>query len=304
MDYDNKIKKILNTFITKEFRKPESQFEERLLQSYVKQLFELLWQYNKSDIADSNFEKVILTGYPQKIRSSVWEAQLWKYLIEQDFNLSSKDEGPDFFFETRGQRIWIEATANLPMEVPELEEISKNVFAYPEKLIPNDPFLLRWTNAIDTKTEKFKKYIESNKIHIKDSDICIIAISSINMEKHFSFNFRPGSEDPPYALQAVYGIGKPYYDSKNNIISYSQQNNIIKKNKSCVPTNVFFNPEYKHISAVLAANTSTCSSNNPTYILIHNVSAKNKVPKNLFNIDEEWIASRIDNSDTYIIKKI
>ena len=302
---DDDIKDSLLIYMKNEARKyekdgyVENSSDEDSIKHHVDYLFNIINPYMNSGLSDRKFRSEILTSKPEKIRSCLWEAQLCGYLQKQNFPLlPTKDEGPDFcFVGDHGQRFWIEATTPKPMCVPQLKEIDR-VIAYPLKFIPRIQFELRWTSAIKDKKEAFEKYIR--KGIVKDTDICIIAISSIGMEEHHPFCFKESSKDPTYALRATYGIGRQCYLPESGTFTYLQECKINKKQEVTVSTNVFYDHKYNHISAILAAKTSSYDNYPPEYVLIHNVKAKNKVPTKLFKVDEEWQALPLDN-ETYEI---
>lgn len=199
--------------------------------SRTKDDIEKMWEiYNK--YAPKGFKENMLLS-KECFYQRWWEMYLGTKLLEYGFNIitNSRDEGPDFKVCIDDEIYWIEAVA------PELgEEESKDKLPEMEMgvhSLPREKFLLRISNAIDNKINKFEKYLEKGLV--KKEDKLIIAISTCNLSQYGSL-----MDFPCLAIDSlVYNKGVLSINIITKEKKIKDQNGIFKQNGQKVETNIF-----------------------------------------------------------------
>lgn len=161
-----------------------------------------------------------------------WEMYLGTKLLEYGLNINTSisDIGPDFKVCIGDETYWIEAVA------PELgEENSKDRLPEMEMgvhSLPREKFLLRISNAIDNKINKFKKYLEKGLV--KEQDKLIIAISTCNLSQYGSL-----MDFPCLAIDTLgYNKGMLSINLMTNEKKIKDQNGVFKNNGKKVETDI------------------------------------------------------------------
>lgn len=266
-----------------------------------------------SGLADPKFETELASGSDAKFWSSLSEALIFQRLRGKVFApRSSVGSGPDFLLELGSKRRWIEVTCPEPTGIPaDWLQIQSNV----AMSVPHDAILLRWTNAITTKTDALlgkadgtkKGYLQKGPV--APEDIYVIAVNGCQM-RHGPFPSLHGISQFPYAAEAVFPIG-PYQlriDSETlQIVGRGHQHRLaIKKpNRSAVPTHAFLDPRNQMVSAVWAVDfTGVGAIGNPEpSALIHNPYALNPLPRGFLAVDDEYEATPVGD-DELLFQKI
>lgn len=248
---------------------------------------EELWQIYRP-YADDHAQSDAKAHFLQRF----WEMYVTCTLIKQGFEIKRVgNEGPEFYFIYEGRRFWVEAIApgsgNGPDYVPETE---------PGKAyrVPTDKVLLRFTHALLEKHRKYK--IDLEKGIVKPDDQIILAINSRGIPH------APYGSDLPYLIKAFLPFGDLTYAFDRETMELKDQyhqwrENVRKVSGANVPTTCFLSTEYTAFSA--AIHSGVDCDNRPLnlgkdFIVLHNPSAANKLPENLFSWCRQY--SYIDGS--------
>ncbi len=209
-----------------------------------------------------------------------WEMYLGNVMLNNGFRLDkASQKGPDLMILLENQKkLWIEAVSveggdSIPTQ------------AIPTGAVPDEPYLLRLTSGICYKNQKINGYLK--KGIIGPDDFVVIAI---NVGK-FSFW---GGDGPfhPAISKVAFGIGKFAFrwsveNGKPKVSPrgfHQERPTVIKKPEITVSTNIFSQPEYDSVSALMFSRT------NPLYMpekgeditTAYNPLAKNKMSEDFF----------------------
>ena len=254
--------------------------------SYVLDLWDHFTQWR---LAKGNFVADLISGDDTKLFQRLWEMVLASHLTEQGFDIRSNDPGPDFSFEIDGKKVWIEATAPEPIGLSEkwLSQRGAN-------RVPDEQILLRWTNALSVKKEKFLEY--RRKGIVQNNDICVIAING-----HLLGEPR-GISQLPYAVEAVFPTG-PLAVSFNKRTSersdlYNSERWYVRKPSGAdVPTDSFLNQTNRYISAVVGCSSCWKGLSLFEMSIVHNPFAENRFPPKRFGADLEYVCEYGEDKD-------
>jgi hypothetical protein len=111
----------------------------------------------------------------------------------------TKSIGPDFSIELGGNRYWVEAVA--PTAGSGSDKVPYPVLGK-AGYVPREPILLRYTNALDDKLRKWRKWLAWLDKNIVDNDDgYIIAINGLGIpDATCGFEY-------PYIIQSLYPVG-------------------------------------------------------------------------------------------------
>jgi type I restriction enzyme S subunit len=226
--------------------------------SYAHHLGELLSAYKDSGLASPHLVKEVVSGADGKLWARVWEAMLYRHLLNLGFKphsagiKKSGERGPDFGIVHQGQTIWIEAVTPAPERIPSGHLEPPPIWnggAVEFKSIPYEQKLLRWTSVLQSKRKKLES---DRKKHIIDAADCtVIAVNSGRLQDYAPNDL--GISGLPFAVEAVFPIGPIAYPITSggepdgepiNVPRYTIQNH----NNSAVSTDIFHNPHYANIS--------------------------------------------------------
>jgi type I restriction enzyme S subunit len=257
---------------------------------------------------DSHFVNQFTSGCRESFFQRYTEMLLAWYFIQLGFLPKSKEIGTDLFIEHNGTRIWIEIITP-ELKSPsgdgiEAQKAAREINDYlappptdPKNLPVNHPphqqILLRWTAAIKDKKEKLTHYIENGVV--KPEDVYVIAINSILLGRD-GFT---GISQAPNCIEATFAVG-PIEININRETSEvrsaepSYRSFVLNNNQSTVPTDNFLNPDYRHVSALMATHVgleaATQLSPPSPFILLHNPHAVNPLPHKTFKTEKEYVA--------------
>jgi hypothetical protein len=208
-----------------------------------KRFIEALWPRFQS-LADPHFPEDARNHFHQRF----WEMYLAVSLLERGFHLQRQgDEGPEFFANVGTHRIWFEAVApepgNGPDCVPQLEfgsPIASNE--------PTEQILLRFTNALAEKQQRYSSAL--GKGIISPDDSYVLAINSRGI-RH-----APESNTIPFFIQAFLPFGPLTIlidpgSGKHEEIFYADRSHVTKVSGSSVSTRSFLDSTSSFCSAVL-----------------------------------------------------
>lgn len=255
------------------------------------QLWEVFTPY-----ADPEFE----VEFRAEIHSRWWEMYLTTTLVERRRHVECPKPGPDVLVLDNGLRTWVEAIAPTQGDtdsqdrVPDLE--LNVVRDYPETRI-----LLRYRAAIREKHNKHDKYVQEGRI--SPSDAYVIAVNSANIPLAFV-----GSTIPDI-LKAVFPIGHMQVHIRTSDLKavgtdYQYRGAVEKLSGSLVDTDIFLNPDYGAISAVIFSTSSATrypQESGDDFVLVHNPCARNPLSPGWLGFGVEYTA-KTDDSVFELIK--
>jgi len=203
-----------------------------------------------------------------------WEMYLYIGLrnLNIQIDYSKSDKGPDYFIPSK-KKINIEAVApkpgNTDDKVPEFG--INGVFDFPK-----NECLLRMSQALESKGDKFIDYI--SKSTIENDAINVIALSTCALNQFGTMLDFP----QPAPLSVLAGAGNLRI-SKEISDSYSEKNSTISRHTGAPVNMCFFeNKKFNIISAVLYSNSDPVNapeSPEETFKLFLNPNAINQIPK-------------------------
>jgi hypothetical protein len=218
-----------------------------------------------------------------------WEMYLAVTFLERGFALSrAGNAGPEFCFAAGNQKIWVEAVTPGPGlgndRVPELQmgvEVASKV--------PTETILLRYTNAITEKRERYLAALESGILD--DSDGYVLAINSRRIPH------APYGNTLPFFVQALLPFGPLtiLIDPKTGEFGdpfYQLRESITKAKGSPVSTAGFLDPQFAFVSAVLHSSVDcvNCPSRlGGDFTILHNPSASRALDHSVFDWCEQLI---------------
>ena len=193
------------------------------------------------------------------------------------------EEGPDIVIDNpikASTKIYIEAIAPKEGKTEDkLPEMKLGVYNLSER-----EFLLRLSEAFLKKYDKYKYYINSNKIC--ENDIYIIAISACNLSQYDSLMDYPCIAP----LKFLAGAGNLMLSPSGNFCDYRPQIKAIRNR--LVEINFFHKKEYNGISAVLYSNKDLLNypdKPEENFVIVKNPIAKNPIPNTFLKCMENWV---------------
>ncbi len=207
----------------------------------IKRHCEDLWN-DYREYADSHFVSEFCLQFHQR-----WfEMYLAVSLLRRDFEIRSKDKGPDILLDMGDHRIWIEAVCasggdiGLPDSVPQMP-LGKVVS------VPVREYVLRIRNSLQEKARKFQKYIDD--IVVGGRDALAVAINIYGID-----GIMPDVDH--VMMKALYGVGDMVvefdkYTRKATDVGHESVTEIVKTSGSPVGTMPFVDSSMSHISSAL-----------------------------------------------------
>ncbi len=255
----------------------------------AKTFTESLWQ-KYCPYADNHFRVEI-----QKVfHARFWEMYLACTLMDKGYQIASDNTGPDIRVEHKGNIIWIEATAPTSGSQNSSDKVPELIITQPPtaQKVPEEQIILRYRSAIYEKyVNKYFGYLGSGVIG--KEDFYLVAINGCQIPSS-------GSDfDPPRIVRCVLPIGYPQVTSdtasrQKTSGGYQYRPQINKASGSSVKTDIFLDPYYKHISAVLFSNVNIfklTKSMGDDFIIVHNPLA-HLLPDYFPNFGRQYQAHR------------
>jgi hypothetical protein len=165
-----------------------------------------LWEkYAALKLPNHHFVSELTSGNKAKVFQRNWEMLLARHLDALGYKVNNvSKEGPDFWIEHEGKKIWIEAICPTPQSIPQhwLEHPKPGS---PIKVhdVPHNEVLLRWTAAVKEKREKLEIYLR--KKIVGTNDAYVIAVNGCQLG---AWPPERGTSQFPYALEAVFPVGE------------------------------------------------------------------------------------------------
>jgi hypothetical protein len=198
-------------------------------------------------------------------------------LLDHGFILQRRGrEGPEFYAQiAKGMRVRFEATAPGPGSGrDQVPLVPRSDLGEDSADVPTEKILLRFTNALSVKQEKYAAALAKGIIRRADSYVPAINSKGI---QHVQY-----SASPPLFVQAFlpYGALQVAFDSKTGGIvdsSYQYRPAISKLSGHRVSTRTFLDPGASFCSAVLHSSVD-CSNHPPQmggdFSVLHNPHAR------------------------------
>ena len=172
----------------KEYENVRDAKSERLAE--IKSHCEDLWS-DFREYADSHFVSEFCRHFHQR-----WfEMYLAVSLLRRNFDIRSRDAGPDILLQADGCRIWIEAICATAGEVG-LPDSVPRVQMGKVTTVPVRQYVLRILTSLQQKAKRFNDYIESGMVC--EHDTLAIAINIYGID-----GVMPGMEN--ITMRALYG---------------------------------------------------------------------------------------------------
>jgi hypothetical protein len=155
----------------------------------------------------------------------------------------------------------------------------------------HDAILRRWTSALKEKHEKLLGYLD--KGIVASDQAYVIAVNSCLLPVLDEL----GSSGLPWPVEALFGAGTRHITLERGTLKYvsehhDSRSSVPSRKGSPIPTDIFLDEYYAHLSAVLAtaAMPDTIALHGDPYIIVvHNPLAHNKVPLGILGASEEWV---------------
>lgn len=273
-------------------------------------ILDLYKQYDAWGLKDRHFETELADGNDQHFYSRLWEMILAKHLKNVGFEVTSRDEGPDFAIPWEGKTIWVEAICPAPRGLPDewINPAPSGMVVL--NSVPHQEILLRLTAALKEKKEKLvgsenrPGYLKKGVVKLTDP--YIIALSTCCLGQ---FPVHDGVSQFPLIVEAVFPVGPIQImintTTANVTDTRHAYRNIIKNtNNSAVKTDVFLSRDFKAVSATLSctAGINAACGYNYASALVHNPLADNKIPVGIFGVSEEYTAEA--RNDHYELARV
>jgi hypothetical protein len=248
----------------------------------AKELCESLWALY-APLADPHFREDARTNFLQRF----WEMYLAVALKHHGMTLTRYgNEGPEFYAESGGRRIWIEAIAPRQGEGP--DRVPEVTFgAVIAEYVPVEKILLRFTSALAAKRERYVAAVK--KGIILPQDAYVLALNSRGIPR------ADISDGVPYFVQAFLPFGPVTVIVDTNTLGITEtfrayRPSVRKANSAAVSTRTFLDPESGFCSAVL--HSSVDCANHPSelggdFVVLHNPQAVVPINANVFGWCEQ-----------------
>ena len=223
--------------------------------------------------ADRHFKGEISTNFVQRY----WEMAVTLALLDSGFSVASTDEGPDVVVNHADGRpaAYVEAIA------PNGGKGDNKVSEPQDRVlwVPHDDIILRYTNAIYSKLNQYRKWKAKGSIDPSLPYVIALNERAIPMSE--------SEANPPRLVQALYGIGTAFVTLDPTSLAtvasgFKTKKASKKKNGSDVLLDGFITERLTEVSAILfACAPINCIPNDIRKImsLAHNSRALNPLPK-------------------------
>jgi hypothetical protein len=247
---------------------------------WIRDFVNSLWEQYEP-YADSHFLKDAQNHFLQRF----WEMYLAIALLKRGFQIQRMgDEGPEFFVEFDGHRVWLEAIASGPGtgndKVPE-SRMWLDPWVVEEP--PTEKIILRFTNALDEKRKKYLQAVE--KGIIQPSDRYLLAINSRGIPHACYYG---GAV--PYFIQAFLPFGHPTLtidiETREAVDAYFQRREAVPKvSGATVSTKAFLEAQSACVSAILYSSVD-CGYRPEAlggdFEVLHNPTAQHPLDRSMF----------------------
>lgn len=256
-----------------------------------------LYDFSKNnDLLEKNFDDRCKDNFHE----CFWELYLPKTFqvknIKLKKDLGNKRSAPDFYFETNGEKIWLEAVA---CGEPTVEE-NKVPAPNPDGSVsmPDQQIMQRLATSIDYKIKKFERGY--TKIINKTDEYYVIAVNGYRaIDVYFDDVPIDKKRSMPYVVKTLFGIGdlQLFYSIRGEFIDSSFE--YTEKTRAKAPIAHFSNPGNKDIAGILYSNCCVWQQNDFSlgydFIFIQNPYAKDVT--DIFNFCKKgiWVRKSLEN---------
>lgn len=245
---------------------------------------ESLWQ-RYSHLADSHFRM----EFQRDMCSRYWEMYLGCSILDLGLTPSSDDAGPDLTVPVNGQTICIEAVAPTPGQVG-LPDSVPDYECGKVRSVPDNQLVLRILSAIRDKGEKYHEYVRSGLVSNDASFMIAVSGSKLPSARQ--------EVTVPRIVRSVLPVGDEYirFDLKSGQFTdsgHQYRNQVMKSRGQSIPTDLFLDPAYAWLSAVLWSCVDPWNVP-PTigadFIVVHNPLALHPLPHGFINVGSAYSA--------------
>lgn len=201
---------------------------------------ELMW---------SDYREYAPKGFPKKLQIEFhqrwWEMYLTLGLRRLGFPIStsSRDDRPDLLLKFGNTKVWIEAVA--PKSGTKSDAVPQPVVNGVEDL-PMRECLLRFTQALMTKKEKLKCYIQRGIV--SEADCYVVAVSACSLNQFGTLLEWP----QPVMLRVLAGAGDLAIPLSGSASPYSERKDVIFRDSgSSVDLALFDSAEFSSVAGIL-----------------------------------------------------
>ena len=242
---------------------------------HARVLIESLWEKFRP-LSDAHFQSDALKHFHQRF----WEMYLACALIDNGIDLKRHGgAGPDFYFEKNNKRVWVEAVAPTRGEGP--DRVPKPSYGVSVS-VPTKKVTLRIISAIHDKHRKMEADVDKGIIGPDDAVILAINIHQI---PHAYVG-----RTVPYILKAVFPIGPLSVSidrTSGTVIDsiHAYEPSLSKASGSSVSKEIFLDPRYSRISAVISSGVDCVNSPQRIggdFLVVHNPNAAHCMPISTF----------------------
>jgi hypothetical protein len=265
----------------------------------VRTFVDSLWD-KFSSYADDTFEVEI--AQPGKFHSRYWEMYFVSYLVSARYRVSAPKPGPDASIQVGDTTVWFEATAPSPGCAGRLDSVPEpDLTSDKDSLCPDQRTVLRYRTAIEAKAQGQYQMHRAGSI-VGARDPYVIALNGGSMLDATVDRNRG-------ILAALFGAGGDLVllapDREPHVVTRYVPAVHKRASGSVVSTNIFLDPAYRHITAVLFSGVSAgnpLSLKASDFVLLQNPNALNPLPAACLSSIPEWTASG-DPRDGLAIRK-
>lgn len=194
-----------------------------------------------------------------------------------------RQRGPDLLAQR--PEVWIEAVVPTPGTGPDALSTTKKSGATD---VPIESFVMRLRAVIDTKAKLIAGYIRGGVIN--EHDAAVVAVSGMLLDTQFL------EQQVPRIARALYGVSDLVIHLDRNTrkslgCRLARRDEVIKQSGASVRTDIFLDPAYAHISAVLYSPADWInrpSTPGTDLILLHNPLANSPLPTKWLGIGQEY----------------
>jgi len=239
------------------------------------------------------FQKVAYEGFREKFQrefySCWWEMYLGVSIINRRLPVvpGRPNEGPDFQVQLDdGSTVWVEATA--PQRGTSDDQIPLEKYDGQMTTEPTDEAILRFTQAMQVKRNKFEEYTQNGIVDAKDGMVIALSPCSFQDEAMMSLEF---DEPYPLAFLAGFDASKVVVRGDGSIHWGGWRQTIQRKSGSPVRVDPFAQPEFSIISGVLYTVESPFNPETEDKYrmrLYLNPEATNPLPASFAGAFETW----------------
>ena len=237
--------------------------------------------------ADEHF----LSQFPLHFHQRWFEMWLTVYLLRAGYDVECRKPGPDIRLQLDGRTIWIEAVCATAGDEGKKDSVPKPVYGRWCRT-PMDAYVLRVSNAVAGKADKFKQYIEKGIVGQDDLTVVAINVHEVGLG--------PYLED---AMKfALYGSGNLALEidrfTKELVGTRHEEVFSISKKSSGAAVNVrpLVDDSISHVSAAwgfLGCAANSCSDIASDCIQSPSLTSKNRWPEGQISLGREWIFEEV-----------